>query len=400
VLYVGSDDGQFRISMDDGKTFEAAETRFPGLPATSYFSGIEASRHADGTLYVVVDNHRSNDFKNYVYRSTDFGKSFASIAADLPAERVARAIREDHKNPNVLYLATEIGLFVTVDGGRHWVELKNNMPTLPFNDLTIQTRDNDLILASHGRGIWILDQLSSLQGLGAAAGTAAQLFPIDAAEQIRMTNLKAHTGDMVFRGENPPNGAIVDYWLGAANGQVALTVVDASGTLVQTLTPARARGVNRAIWNLRHADLPVRGGFSEDNDAARGGTLAGPYVVPGVYTVRLVAGGATMEQKVEVKDDPRLDALPVDRKVWSDFQMQVAAAIRQFAPVADKVQKAPAADAQLTDLKRQSRELMARLTRLFGETGRWVGRPTADQQSEFTFHQEMVAKISAAAAGI
>ena len=116
----------------------------------------------------------------------------------------------------MLYLGTELGLFVTVDGGQHWVELKNNMPTLPFNDLTIHTRDNDLVLASHGRGIWILDQLSALQGLGAAAGADAQLFPIDPAEQIRYTNLKAHAGDLVFRGENPPNGAIMDYWLSVA----------------------------------------------------------------------------------------------------------------------------------------------------------------------------------------
>ena len=151
--------------MDDGKTFEAAETRFPGLPATSYFSGIEASRHADGTVYVVIDNHRSNDFGTTSTSPPTSARPSHPSPRDLPPERVARAIREDHKSPNVLYLATEIGLFVTVDGGQHWVELKNNMPTLPFNDLTIQTRDNDLILASHGRGIWILDQLSSLQGL-------------------------------------------------------------------------------------------------------------------------------------------------------------------------------------------------------------------------------------------
>jgi hypothetical protein len=387
--------------MDDGKTFESAETRFPGLPATSWFSGIEASRHADGTVYVVVDNHRSNDFRNYVFKSTDFGRTFTSIASDLSAERVARTIREDHKNPNVLYLGTEIGLFITVDGGQHWVELKNNMPTLPFNDLTIQTRDNDLVLASHGRGIWILDHLSAIQGLGAAAGTDAQLFPIEPAEQIRYTNLKAHAGDLVFRGENPPNGAIIDYWLTSAQTQVALSVHDASGTLVQTLTPARARGVNRVIWNLRHAALPARGGgFGDDDDAPRGGNLAGPYVLPGVYTVRLAVGGKTLEQKVEVKDDPRIDATPADRKVWSDFQMQVAAAIRQFAPVADKVQKAPAGDAQMTDLKRQSRELMSRLSGLFGASGRWVGRPTAEQQSEFKFYQDMVVKLTQAAAGL
>jgi hypothetical protein len=398
VIYAGTDDGKFRISMDDGKTFESAEARFPGLPASSWFAGIEASRHAAGTLYVTVDNHRSNDFKNYVFASTDFGKTFTAIVGDLPADRVARTLREDHRNPSVLYLGTELGLFITVDGGRHWVELKNNMPTMPFNDLTIQARDNDLVLATHARGIWILDSLSAIQGLGAAAATDAQLFPIEPAEQIRYTNLKAHTGDMVFRGENPPNGAIIDYWLASGAVQPQLTVHDAGGTLVQTLTPARAKGVNRVVWNLRHADLPVRGGFSEDDDAPREGTLAGPYVLPGSYTVRLAVGGKRFEQKVLVKDDPRIDAAPADRKIWSDFQIQVAAEIRQFAPVADKVQKAPAGDAARADLKRQARELSSRLTRLFSNTGRWVGRPTADQQSRFKFYREMAAKLTAATA--
>ncbi|MDH4067141.1 MAG: glycoside hydrolase, partial [Acidobacteriota bacterium] len=398
VLYVGTDDGKFRISMDDGKAFESAESRFPGLPPSSWFSGIEASRHADGTVYVTADNHRSNDFGNYVFKSTDFGRTFASIVSDLPASRVARAIREDHRNANVLYLGTELGLFITVDGGQHWVELKNNMPTLAFNDLTLQTRDNDLVLGSHGRGIWILDQLSAIQGLAAAAPTEAELFPIEPAEQVRYTNLKAHAGDMIFRGENPPNGAIVDYWLGAADAPVALTVHDQSGGLVQSLDPTRMRGVNRVVWNLRHADLPVRGGGFGEDDQPRGNNLPGPYVAPGVYTIRLAAGGRTIEQKVEVKDDPRIDAPPADRKVWTDFHGQVARVIRDYAPVAEKVQKAPAGDTERTDLKRQARELMSRLTGLYNAVGRWVGRPTADQQSEFRFYQEMVTKITAAAA--
>jgi hypothetical protein len=152
------------------------------------------------------------------------------------------------------------------------------------------------------------------------------------------------------------------------------------------------------VWNLRHAELPVRAGFGgDDDDAPRGGNLAGPYVVPGVYTVRLVVGGRTLEQKVTVKDDPRIDATPADRKIWSDFQMRVAATIRQWAPVNDKLQKGASVDA---DVKRQARELTSRLTRVFSDTGRWVGRPTADQQSEFTFYQEMVTKLTAAAAGL
>ena len=159
----------------------------------------------------------------------------------------------------MLYLGTELGLFVTVDGGQHWIELKNNMPTLAFNDLTIQTRDNDLVLATHGRGIWILDQLSAIQGLAAAAGTDAQLFPIEPAEQIRYTNLKAHAGDLTFRGENPPNGAIVDYWLSSPSAEVALTVHDGSGAerVPQAPVPALTGEVQVELADGRQEGIRV-----------------------------------------------------------------------------------------------------------------------------------------------
>ncbi|MEW6322940.1 MAG: hypothetical protein AB1635_17870 [Acidobacteriota bacterium] len=403
VLYVGSDDGRFRVSMDDGKSWEDAQTRFPGLPASSWFAGIEPSRHADGTVYVVVDNHRSNDMANYVYRSTDFGKTFTSITGDLPASRVARAIREDHRNPQLLYLATEFGLFITVDGGRRWVELKNNMPTLPFNDLTIQTRDNDLVLASHGRGIWILDSLTALQGLRPEiiSGSDAALFAIEPAEQIRMTNLKAHAGDMIFRGENPPNGAIIDFWAAKDDQPVEIGVYDAEGRLVQRIPPTRGRGVwrgiNRVTWNLRHEDLPVRGGGFGDDEDGPGGNLAGPLVLPGAYTVRLTSGGRTVEQKVEVREDPRIDVSAADRRAWTEFQMAVAAVIRQFAPVNEKMRKVTATAADVADLKRQTAELVSRLTRLYSAGERWTGRPTADQASRLQYYQEMAQKLAAAA---
>ncbi|MGE0042298.1 MAG: hypothetical protein AB7V01_14030 [Vicinamibacterales bacterium] len=398
VLYVGTDDGKFRVSMDEGKTFESGETRFPGLPAGAWFGGIEASRHADGTVYVTVDNHRSNDFGNYVYTSTDFGKTFTSITGDLPANRVARTLREDPKNPNLLYLGTEFGLWISPNRGRNWIELKNNMPTLPFNDLVIHPRDNDLVLASHGRGLWILDQLTSLQGLTPEVlSSDAHLFPVDPATQIRYTNLKAHAGDMVFRGENPPNGAIIDYWVAKTDTVVALSVHDSAGTLVQTLAPAGGRGVmrgiNRVVWNLRQADLPLRGGGGDDDDDRPGAMLPGPYVMPGTYTVRMVVNGRTMEQQVEVGEDPRITVSPAERKAWTDFQVRVAALIREAAPLNDTVRKLEGSSAEIRDLKRQSAELLSRLRTLYGESGRWTGRPTADQASQANYYADALARI-------
>ena len=146
LIYVGTDDGRLRMSVDDGKTWTDLQDRLPGAPKSSWFGGIEASRHNASTVYVAMDNHRSNDFNNWIYKSTDGGKTFTAIAGDMPANRVVRTIREDVKNPNLLFAATEIGLFFSPNGGTNWIELKNNMPTLPFNDLVIHPRDNDLVL--------------------------------------------------------------------------------------------------------------------------------------------------------------------------------------------------------------------------------------------------------------
>ncbi len=393
LLYVGTDDGRFRVSMDEGKTWIDRQDTIPGLPKTSWFEDAEASRHAEGTVYIAVDNHRSDDMRNYVFKSADYGRTWTSIVGDLPPNRVARAIREDVKNPNLLYLATEFGLFITIDGGRRWVELKNNMPTLPFNDITIQQRDNDLVLASHGRGVWILDNITALQQLTPrVAASDAFLFGVEPAAQVRYTNLKAHAGDMIFRGENPPNGATVDYWLGDPTATVAITIHDASGRQVASVTPTLARGINRVVWNLRGADLPIRGGgFEDDDEAPAGANVPGPYVMPGTYTARLVANGRTFEQKVEVREDPRLTVSATDRKAWTDAMNAVADMLRRAAPLNDRAQKLAGADT--ADVKRQTRELVSRLRGLYSEMGRWTGIPTKDQQSQATFYGDMLARL-------
>jgi photosystem II stability/assembly factor-like uncharacterized protein len=406
VLYVGTDDGRLRVSTDEGKAWSDAQSRLPGLPASSWVAGIEASRHAEGTLYVVFDNHRSNDFKNYIYKSVDGGSTWTSIAGDMPAERVARTIREDARNPNLLYVGAELGLWISPNGGQNWIELKNNMPTLAFNDLVIHQRDNDLVLASHGRGIWILDSLSALQGLTPkTVESDITFFPVHTAEQVRYTNLKAHTGDMIFRGENPPNGAIIDYWLRRPVDDLALEVVDEKGQLVQTLRPTRTRGINRVIWNLRYADLPVRAGGGDDDEGGGGANLPGPLVRPGTYTLRYrtsksgpstVSGQTGGGTTIAVLEDPRIKIPAADHDAWHTAVDEVAEMIRRGAPINERLQKA-SGGAELANLQRQWRELMARLTGLYGEIGRWTGRPNADQMSEMKFYGETLQRLMAAA---
>jgi hypothetical protein len=282
---------------------------------------------------VVVDNHRSNDFSQLRVQVGRLRQDLDAIAGDLPADRVARTIREDTRNPQLLYLGTEIGLFVSVNGGQNWVELKNNMPTMPFNDLTSRRVTTTSCSPRTRAASGFSTTLNALQGLAAAAAVrrAALHHRAGRADSLHQPEGAHRRHDLPRResAERRHHRLLAVERAGAG----ALTVHDAGGhELVQTLTPTSARGVNRVVWNLRHAELPVRGGGGGDDDEGRAAAWRG-RTCAGHLHVRLVVGGKTLEQKVEVKDDPRIDATPADRKIWSDFQMQTAAAIRQFAPL-------------------------------------------------------------------
>lgn len=395
VLYVGTDDGRLRVSRDEGRTWTDIAANVPGVPKGAWFAGLEPSRHADGTVYLTVDNHRSDDFKNYVYRSTDYGQTWTSIAGDLPAARVARTIREDATNPNLLYLATEFGAFVSIDAGAHWVKFGTTMPTLPVNDLLVHPRDNDLVLATHGRGVWILDGASALQELTpAVAASKAALFTPKPADMIRYANLKAHMGDMVFRGENPAAGATIDYWLGAAPADVAISIHDAAGVEINRVTATKQRGVNRVVWSLRHADV-VAGGAPvavDDEGAPVGGRVVGRYVTPGAYLVRLRVDGQTFEKRLVVREDPRIDISAADRALWSETQIAVGALAKRAAAINVRLGAAPASPT-LAENKRLAREVVGHLSRLYADIDRWTGRPTADQMARLAHYRGIVERL-------
>jgi photosystem II stability/assembly factor-like uncharacterized protein len=408
LLYAGTDDGLIKVSRDEGRSWTDVTAGVPGLPRRSWISGIEPSGHEDGTVYATVDNHRSDDFANYVYRSADFGRSWTAIAGDLPAGRVARTIREDAVNPRLLYLGTELGLFVTFDGGVRWVRLGANLPALAVNDLVVHRRDQDLVIGTHGRGVWILDNVGALQALTpAVAGSAVHLFSPAPAEAIRYTNVKAHTGDMVFRGENPPAGATIDYWLGgAAPADLALTIHDTGGREVARVPVTRARGVNRVVWNLRHADIvaapgtagagaPPAGGVGGAGGRGRGGAagrLQGTFVEPGTYVVRLTAGGRAFESRLAVSDDPRMDVTPAVRRLWRETIESTADVWRRAMRVAGALAAAPA-DRLTPDERRLAQALPARVAGLYNELNGFVGRPTGDELSQLTYYRDVVTRL-------
>ncbi|MBI2834523.1 MAG: hypothetical protein HYX76_08885 [Acidobacteria bacterium] len=388
LLFAGTDDGNVQMTEDDGKTWTNLATRFAGVPKTTWVSGVEASRYNETTVYVAMEGHRSDDYANYLFKSTDRGRTFTSIVGDLPANRVIRAVHEDPKNANLIYIGTEFGFFFSIDGGRHWVQLRSNLPTVAVNDFVIHPRDNDLVLATHGRGIWILDNLDAIQQLAPAVLTSdAHLFTIEDAEMIRYADLKAHTGDMIFRGENPPAGAVIDYYLREVPAtDIALTVHDASGNEITRVQMTKTRGINRAVWNLRYPSLPMR-------DAAvpefRRRPLDGPFVLPGTYTARLAVAGKTYDQKVNVKEDPRLNATPADRRLWTETLLQVADQYRSAFSMADAVatieKQAGGGSAEVKELARVLAELQRRVAILYGAIGEWTGRPTADQRAQLEY---------------
>ncbi len=251
VLYAGTDDGQVQVSMNDGRSWTNVSDRLPGAPDMMWVNAIHPSKLVKGRVYLSANNYRNDDFGNYAWRSDDDGMTWTRVTGDLPAERVVRVVRDDQRNPDVLWMGTEFGAFWSWNGGTNWTEIGGDFPTVAVNDLVIHPRDNDLVLATHGRGVWILDQVNAFQELTpTVAASASHLFSVEDAEQIRYRGERGHTGNMIFEGANPPNGAILDYWLRTAGTEATLTVQDASGTPVATVRTSTNAGLNRAVWDL------------------------------------------------------------------------------------------------------------------------------------------------------
>ncbi len=392
VLYAGTDDGQVHVSRDGGASWTEVSGRVPGFPTDTWINGLEASRVAPGRIYLTANNYRNDDFANYLYVSEDYGQNWSSITSDLPADRVLRTLREDPRNPELLYLGTEFGLFLSMDRGGSWVEFRSGLPTQPVNDVVVHPRDNDLILGTHGRGIWILDNINALQELTPEVmSSPAHLFSTQPAEQIRYRSEKGHTGNMIFRGANPRPGAVLDYWLREEGTEVTLTILGGEGEVVARVRTSDNRGMNRVVWNLRQA-APGQ----PENQPSRG-----PFVVPGPYTVRLEAGGVVSEQTLEVREDPRLEVTPEVRARWTAGLLELHALSREvvddagiWVEVLEEIREdgdaAPELAAAAQELHRQWNELRSRTRRLISEVEGWVGPLTEQQQSQRDFYREML----------
>jgi photosystem II stability/assembly factor-like uncharacterized protein len=307
VVWVGTDDGNVQVSRDGGLTFTEVGKNIQGLPANHlhWISRVEASHFDQATAYVAVDGHRSDDLKPYVFVTRDFGKTFERISGNLPEFGNVQVIREDPKNPDLLYVGTEFGLFVSLDRGKSWQKFMNNYPTVRTDDVLIHPRDGDLIVATHGRSVWIADDITPLQQLTPAVrNTDAALFDIRPAIAWLndQQNNQQVTGQKVFIGENAPRGAAINYYLkSAVSGDVKITITDASGRTIRTLEGPKTAGVHRVLWNL--APQPQQG-QGQGGGFGGGGRGGGAGVVdPGTYSVTLDVAGKKFTKPVQVLQD-------------------------------------------------------------------------------------------------
>jgi hypothetical protein len=414
LLYVGTDDGLIQVSRDGGATWTKIE-KFPGVPDETYVSRVAASPSQEGTVFATFDGHRSNDFKPYVLKSADYGATWSSIAANLPASGSAYVIRQHPHNAALLFVGTEFGVFVSADGGGAWAPMRSNLPTVAVHDLLIHPRENDLILGTHGRGIWILDDITPLEKMTSAAmASDAQLFPVKPALLFNPADQYGggprgvgDLGDRLYTAPNPPFGAMLSYYFKQdlpRDRDAKITIVDASGAVVRELDVNKKSGLHRLVWDLRLAApytvTPPAGGRGagggDEAAAPFGGGPRGPFVLPGQYKARLTgAGSAALEVPIVVKADPLVQLSEADyqslhaaRVDASHLQARVQAAARsadQLKVQVDEAKRAigsaTAPAALMTEANAIGREVDDIIAKVRGAGGRGAGGGGGDDQT-------------------
>jgi photosystem II stability/assembly factor-like uncharacterized protein len=333
-IWVGTDDGLIQLTRDDGKTW--ANVTPKGLPEWAMVSLIEASPFDSGTAYAAVDAHKLDNFKPYIFKTTDFGKTWAQITTGLPDGSYVHAVREDPKRKGLLFAGTETGIWISFDDGTHWQTLQLDLPTTPIHDLIVH--DSDLVVATHGRAFWVLDDINPLRQASASiAAEDAHVFTPSTVTRTRM----GHTNRRRYAiGENPPDGAILSYYLKSEPKDPAkLELLDAQGSVLRSFTsvekkpegppeegerdeaaehiPAKA-GLNLFIWDLRYESPKKIPGAIYDE-----GNPTGPLVLPGKYQVRLTVAGKAYTAPVEVKMDPRVKTSAEDLRKQFDLMLKM-----------------------------------------------------------------------------
>jgi len=402
-IYVGTDDGLIQVTSDGGQNWTKYE-KFTGVPDTTYVSRLAASQHDANVVYAAFDNHKNEDFKPYLLKSSDTGKTWTSIAGNLPETGTVYAFAEDTVNPNLLFAGTEFGVFFTVDGGQHWVQLKGGLPTIAVRDMVMQAREGDLVIATFGRGFYVLDDISALRQVKPEAlDKSAALFPVkDSLLYIERHPLggpkKAYEGDAFFTADNPAYGAVFTAYLkekvktkkekrqdaekeAAKKNQtlpyptndtlrteaqeekpdVYFVVYDESGAPIRRVEGSTDEGFQRTAWDLRYPTASLREDMENGEDFPPAGSM-GPLAIAGTYSVRMFqrVDGVVTElaeaRNFKVVTDGASSLNASDRLAQEEFQRKV---VRLYRAVAGAVHASEDVEAHLKAIRAALREAPA-----------------------------------------
>jgi hypothetical protein len=341
----------------------------------------------------MFDGHQNGDFTNWLFRSTDYGQTWTSVVADLSPSRVPLVLREDLVDPSLLYLGTEFGLFVSTDAAQHWLPFRANLPTVPVNDIALHSRDNALVLGTHGRGIWILDDVRPLRHTSTVALTApVTLAPVSSTVyQQRLAPRLAHNGDMMFRGENPANGVTFTVWSADSGTAAVLAVKSASGAEEWRQPIITRRGATMSTWNLRGAPLPAPPSASggEDADGTRR-TINSAFVRAGSYVATLAVSGREVGRaSFTVKPDRRQDASVATTNAWHAGLDSVATLYRSAAALLERAREGNVR-ARVDTIA----ELQTRVGALYQAMETQVSAPSADMRAQLASYSAIHARMA------
>jgi len=334
LIWVGTDDGNVQITRDSGKHWTNVVKNIPGLPPNTWVSTIEAGHYDPAVAYATFDGHATGDMKTYVYKTTDYGKTWTSLSTP-ELKGYAHVVREDLVNPNLLFVGTEFGLFISIDGGAHWAQFTGRLPNVAVRDIAIQPRESDLLIATHGRGIFIVDDLTPLRALTPQIlAQDAAFLPSRPATLTLPAGEQRFDGDSEFVGPTLPEAAPIVYYQKKRHifGDLLIEMYDPQGKLVTTIQGDKRRGLNRVQWpeRAKPPKVPPAAGLVENEFA-----FLGPQVQEGTYTVKLIKGKETYTTTITLVPDPRSKSTPADRALQHKTVIQLYDMLGQLTYIVD-----------------------------------------------------------------
>lgn len=325
LLWVGSDDGLIHVSQDAGDSWQNVGKNIKGVPKGTWVSRVTASPHQVGTAFVTFDGHRTGDMKTYTYRTDDFGQSWQKLAAENIG--YAWVLKQDSVNPDLLFLGTEFGLYLSLDAGENWSRFKENLPKVAIHDLVIHPTEHDVILATHGRGVYIIDDISPLRALTQEnLSENVVMLPSRPAVMVEGGALQSFSGGNDFIGANPSEVAVITYYLKKRHmfGDMKINVLDENDQVITSLVAGKRRGINRVEWPMR-LKAPK---FPPSTSLVPG--FLGPRVAEGRYKVELIKGKKKYYSTVDLVPDPRSSHTKKDRLAQQQLSMQLYDAINDL----------------------------------------------------------------------